>query len=73
MRFDIGYLGGGQLARMSIQAAQRMGLTCLSLDPGAETPASQIAEAIQGSLSDPSAVAEVFRRCERVKMVSERI
>ena len=24
--FDIGFLGGGQLARMSIQAAQRMGL-----------------------------------------------
>ena len=31
--YDIGFLGGGQLARMSIQAAQRMGLRCLVLDP----------------------------------------
>ncbi len=47
--FDLGFLGGGQLARMSIQAAQRMGLRCLSLDPGSDTPASQIAPAITGA------------------------
>lgn len=71
--FDIGFLGGGQLARMSIQAAQRMGLRCLSLDPGADTPASQIAEAIQGRLDDPERVAEIFRRCDRVTLENEFI
>ncbi|HTQ09396.1 MAG TPA: ATP-grasp domain-containing protein [Fimbriimonadaceae bacterium] len=71
--FDIGFLGGGQLARMSIQAAQRMGLTCLSIDPGAETPASQIAPALQGALDDPSLIAEIFRQCERVTLENEFI
>lgn len=56
---DLGFLGGGQLARMSIQAAQRMGLTCLSLDPGTNTPASQIAESLTGRLDDVSAIAEL--------------
>jgi 5-(carboxyamino)imidazole ribonucleotide synthase len=71
--FDIGFLGGGQLARMSIQAAQRMGLKCLSLDPGADTPASQIAPAIQGELSDPEKVAEIFRRSQKITLENEFI
>jgi 5-(carboxyamino)imidazole ribonucleotide synthase len=71
--FDIGFLGGGQLARMSIQAAQRMGLTCLSLDPGEVTPASQIAEAVRGTLADPDKIAEIFSRCERVTLENEFI
>ena len=73
IEFDIGYLGGGQLARMSIQAAQRMGLKCLSLDPGADTPASQIAPSLQGALADPEAVAEIFRRSERITLENEFI
>ncbi|HZH99374.1 MAG TPA: ATP-grasp domain-containing protein [Fimbriimonadaceae bacterium] len=73
MRYDIGFLGGGQLARMSIQAAQRMGLTCLSLDPGESTPASGVAEAIQGSLEDVEAIAMVFRSCDRVTLENEFI
>ncbi len=71
--FDIGFLGGGQLARMSIHAAQRMGLRCLSLDPGADTPASQVAPAIVGTLDDPEKCAEVLRRCERVTLENEFI
>jgi len=71
--FDLGFLGGGQLARMSIQAAQRMGVRCLSLDPGVVTPASQIAEAIVGAISDPAMIAEVLRRCERVTLENEFI
>lgn len=72
-KYDIGFLGGGQLARMSIQAAQRMGLRCLSLDPGADTPASQIADAVQGALSDPEKIAEIFRRSNRVTLENEFI
>lgn len=73
MSFDLGFLGGGQLARMSIQAAQRMGLRCLSLDPGGDTPASQIASAIQGSLSDASKIAEILNSSERVTLENEFI
>ncbi len=71
--FDIGFLGGGQLARMSIQAAQRMGLQCISLDPAANTPASQIAISIQGALDDPEAVRRLFERSDRVTLENEFI
>ncbi|MBX3120087.1 MAG: ATP-grasp domain-containing protein [Fimbriimonadaceae bacterium] len=71
--FDLGFLGGGQLARMSIQAAQRMGLKCISLDPGEDTPASQIAEAIIGKLDDPKKVAEVLQVSRRVTLENEFI
>lgn len=69
--FDIGFLGGGQLARMSIQAAQRMGLTCLSLDETLETPASQIAPALHGALHDPQMLTQVFENCVMVTLENE--
>ena len=69
--FDLGFLGGGQLARMSIQAAQRMGLECLSIDPGEDTPASRIAPNIVSSLEDHERVAELFRQCERAALENE--
>lgn len=48
---------------MSIQAAQRMGLTCVSLDPGRETPASLVARSRVGHLEDSEAVADLLRDC----------
>ena len=48
---------------MSIQAAQRIGLTCVSLDPGKETPASLVARSRVGGLDDPEAVAALLRDC----------
>lgn len=71
--FDLGFLGGGQLARMSIQAAQRMGLKCVSLDPGTDTPASQIAMAAVGRLDDPAAIANILDACEHVTLENEFI
>ncbi len=73
MAYDIGFLGGGQLARMSIQAAHRMGLKCLSLDPGDSTPASEIAPAIQGSLNDPECIAKLASQCDRLALENEFI
>ncbi|RYG26748.1 ATP-grasp domain-containing protein [bacterium] len=71
--YDLGFLGGGQLARMSIQAAQRMGLRCLSLDPGKGGPAAQVADAIVGRLDDPSAIARVFETSAFVTLENEFI
>ena len=71
--FDLGLLGGGQLARMKIQAAQRMGLRCLSVDPGEVTPASQVSPSIVGPLDDVEKIAEVFRKCDRVTLENEFI
>lgn len=71
--YDLGFLGGGQLARMSIQAAQRMGLRCLSLDPGEGGPAAQVADAIVGRLDDHEAIARVLETCEYVTLENEFI
>lgn len=71
MKFDLGFVGGGQLARMSIMAAQRMGFQCLSLDPGPNTPASQIAPALQGALDDVDLLVELFTSCRRVTLENE--
>ena len=71
--FDIGFLGGGQLARMSIQAAQRMGLKCLSLDPDVVTPASQIAPAVVGALNDPNSIAQIAKVADRLTLENEFI
>lgn len=71
--YDLGFLGGGQLARMSIGVAQRMGLRCLSLDPGEGGPAAQVADSIIGRLDDPKAIAEILTKCERVTLENEFI
>ncbi len=71
--YDIGFLGGGQLARMSIMAAQRMGLRCLSLDPTPDGPAAQIAPSIEGALNDPEMIAKVVAQCDAVTLENEFI
>lgn len=73
LTYDLGFLGGGQLARMSILAAHRMGLRSLSLDPGEDTPSSQVAPALIGQLGDPEAVAEVIRVSRRLTLENEFI
>ena len=50
-----------------------MGLRCLSLDPGLITPASQIAESLNGAINDPMMIAEILRRCDRVTLENEFI
>lgn len=71
--YDIGFLGGGQLARMSIQAAQRMGLRCLSLDSSADSPAAQIADAVVGNINDASDIAKIAKVCARLTLENEFI
>ncbi|MCC7456536.1 MAG: 5-(carboxyamino)imidazole ribonucleotide synthase [Nitrospira sp.] len=40
----LGVLGGGQLGRMFVHAAQRLGYRCTVLDPDADSPAGRVAE-----------------------------
>lgn len=72
-RYEIGILGGGQLARMTIQAAQRMGLRCICLDPDENCPAGQIADCVVTSLDDIDGIAELARQCHRVTLENEFI
>ena len=71
--YDLGILGGGQLARMSIQAGQRMGLKCLSLDELPDSPAGQIADSILGSLQSPEDIANLLTKCDFVTLENEFI
>lgn len=40
----LGVLGGGQLGRMFVHAAQRMGYRCIVIDPDGDSPAGRVAE-----------------------------
>ncbi|MFM9874229.1 MAG: 5-(carboxyamino)imidazole ribonucleotide synthase [Fimbriimonadaceae bacterium] len=71
--YDLGFLGGGQLARMSIMAAQKLDFHCLSLDPGKVTPSSQIAPSLQGELTDPEKVAHLIIQCKYITLENEFI
>ena len=49
----LGLLGGGQLGRMFIMAAQSMGYRVTVLDPANNGPASSMASGICGRLPRP--------------------
>lgn len=56
----IGIIGGGQLGRMLVKAAKRLGCTCIVLDPTPASPAGQVAGAqIVGSYHDPDKLREL--------------
>lgn len=71
MAYDLGFLGGGQLARMSIQAAQRMGLSCLSLDSSPDTPAAGLAPSVVGSIRTVEDLTKIFSQCAKVTLENE--
>ncbi len=56
----IGIIGGGQLGRMMVKAAQRLGCTCAVLDPTPNSPAGQVAgHQIVGDYQDPAKLREL--------------
>lgn len=57
----VGVLGGGQLGRMLIEAASRLNVQVLALDPAANSPAKQISSAghLHGSFSDSAKIEEL--------------
>lgn len=69
--FDIGFLGGGQLARMSIMAAQKMGLRCASLESGETTSASRVAEHVNGEWRSVGDVAKLMKVSKFITLENE--
>ena len=60
----IGLLGGGQLGRMMIQAAHRLGERVTVLDPDGQGPAAQIADVvITHDYDDTKGLDELARTC----------
>ena len=70
----IGILGGGQLGRMTAQAAQRLGYKVVVLTPEIDSPAGQVCDqVIQAAYDDADALAELARRCDVVTYEFENI
>lgn len=70
----IGLIGGGQLGRMLVKAAKRLGCTCVVLDPLQGSPAGQVAgHQIVGDYSDPALLRELAESCDVVTFDLEDI
>jgi len=61
----LGIIGGGQLARMMVKAAKRLGCTCVVLDPTPASPAGQVAgHQIVGGYHDADKLRELAGSCD---------
>jgi 5-(carboxyamino)imidazole ribonucleotide synthase len=70
----LGVLGGGQLGRMFVQAAQRMGYLTAVLDKDPISPAGTTANYhIQGSTDDEAALAQLMQRCAAITTEFENV
>lgn len=70
----LGALGGGQLGRMFLQAAQRLGYRTVVLSPSADSPAAQVAqEVIVGPPGDGASLRAFAARVEAVTVEFENV
>jgi 5-(carboxyamino)imidazole ribonucleotide synthase len=70
----IGIIGGGQLGRMLAMAAARLNFRTIILEPQADCPAAQVANAqITAPYDDPAALAELAERCDVVTYEFENV
>ena len=70
----IGILGGGQLGRMTAQAARTMGYAVHALDPAADCPAHAVVDRlIVAPFNDVKAAAQLARDCDVVTLEIEQI
>ena len=71
----IGILGGGQLGRMLVEAANRLNIKTVILD-APQSPAKQISAThkhVDGSFSDPEAIATLAKKCDILTAEIEHI
>lgn len=69
----IGILGGGQLAKMTAQAARKMGFHVRVLDPTPRCPASTVAEQVVGSFRDPDDIIQFIHQCHIITFDLEHV
>uniref|UniRef100_UPI0035B47E5A 5-(carboxyamino)imidazole ribonucleotide synthase n=1 Tax=Nitrosomonas sp. TaxID=42353 RepID=UPI0035B47E5A len=70
----LGVLGGGQLGRMFVQAAQQMGYSVTVLDPDRNSPAGRVADAfICADYDDPAALRQLGEQCQAITTEFENI
>ncbi len=70
----LGVLGGGQLGRMFVHAAQQMGYFTAVLDKDPISPAGSVAHYhIEGSTDDEAALAQLMQRCTAITTEFENV
>ena len=70
----VGVLGGGQLGRMFVHAAQARGFRVAVLDPDVASPAGAAADVhLQAAYTDAQALAELQRLCRAVTTEFENV
>ena len=70
----LGVLGGGQLGRMFVQAAQQMGYVTVVLDADPASPAGRIAQHhVQADYLDPAGLDEMLQRCDAITTEFENV
>ncbi|TAM46895.1 MAG: 5-(carboxyamino)imidazole ribonucleotide synthase [Burkholderiaceae bacterium] len=70
----LGVMGGGQLGRMFVQAAQAMGYFTVVLDPDASSPAGLISHHhLKADYQDEAALDELARRCDAITTEFENV
>lgn len=57
----LGIIGGGQLGRMLVEAAQKLNISTIVLDPTPNSPAGQITDQIIGDFKDPSQIKKLAK------------
>ena len=71
---EIGMLGGGQLGRMFVHAAQRLGHRVTVLDPDPSSPAAAAADHhLQAPYDDLEALEQLAARCEAISTEFENV
>lgn len=74
LKTPLGILGGGQLARMTIEAASLLGIDVVIAERTAGSPASRVAAGevvFNGSWDDRTAIAELAQRAPSITLESE--
>jgi len=70
----LGVMGGGQLGRMFVQAAQEMGYFTAVLDPDPASPAGLVSHFhIQTPYEDEQGLAQLMQRCEAITTEFENV
>ncbi len=70
----LGVMGGGQLGRMFVQAAQRLGYFTAVLDPDAQSPAGRVSHHhIQAGYSDAQGLRQLASLCAAITTEFENV
>ena len=70
----LGVMGGGQLGRMFVHAAQRLGYFTAVLDPDAQSPAGQVSHHhIQADYTDAAGLSQLASLCAAVTTEFENV